>query len=93
MGIAKEKSVPLFHKAEEVDDGDIPGWGRVQKENEPWTSSPAAAYQVEAKWIWISQQIRSLFSRQVSFYNHSVFARLWSLSHREYKHLRIQDNT
>ena len=34
MGIAKEKSVPLFHKAE-VDDGDIPGWGRVQKENEP----------------------------------------------------------
>ena len=35
MDIVKEKSVPLFHKAEEVVDGDIPGWGRVQKENEP----------------------------------------------------------
>ena len=49
MGTVKEKSVPLFHKAEEIVDGDIPGWGSVQKENEPRTSSPAAAYQVEAK--------------------------------------------
>ena len=40
-----------------------------------------------------SQQIRSLFSRQVSFYNQSVFLGLWSLSHREHKHLRIQGNT
>ena len=35
MGIAKEKSLPLFHKAEEVVDGDIPVWARVQKVNEP----------------------------------------------------------
>ena len=41
----------------------------------------------------MSQQIRSLFSRQVSFYNQSVFLGLWSLSHREHKHLRIQGNT
>ena len=40
-----------------------------------------------------SQQIRSLFSRQISFYNQSVFVGLGSLSHREHKHLRIQDNT
>ena len=40
-----------------------------------------------------SQPIRSLFSRQVSFYNQSVFLGLWSLSHREHKHLRIQGNT
>ena len=95
MGTVKEKSVPLFHKAEEVVDGDIPDWGSVKKENESRTSSPAAVYQVEAKWICnkMSQQTRSLFSRQVNFYNQSVFVGLWSLLHLEHIHLRIQDNT